>query len=254
MLESAFQMLLLFCTGLVAGLVDTIAGGGGLITIPVLLGLGLAPQMALGTNKLQACFGSGSATLAFIRKGTVKLEQCRQGILWTAAGAALGAFTVQLLDPSLLKQLIPWLLMAIVIYTVMSPRLGLEDIHPRMAAGPFFLLGGVSLGFYDGFLGPGVGSFWVMALVFALGFNLTKATGYTKVMNFTSNFVALLLFIVGGHVLWREGLIMGLGQFFGARIGAHLVVSRGARFIRPVFIFMVVTITVSLIWQNLKSG
>jgi uncharacterized protein len=91
-----------------------------------------------------------------------------------------------------------------------------------------------------------------VALIFALGFNMTKATGYTKVMNFTSNIISLALFIVGGSVLWREGLVMGAGQFIGARIGSHMVVSRGTRFIRPVFITMVLCIIAKLIWQNYR--
>ncbi|QEM69417.1 TSUP family transporter [Geobacter sp. FeAm09] len=241
---------LLFLTGLVAGLVDSIAGGGGLITIPVLLGVGMPPQAALGTNKLQASFGSGSAMLTFVRSGTVRLDDCRAGIAYTAIGAALGTITVQMLDPALLRHAIPWLLVAIVLYTLLTPRLGYEDIHARVKPGPFFFAAGLVLGFYDGFLGPGTGSFWVMALMLGLGFNMTRATGYTKVMNFTSNVASLALFICGGSVLWREGLIMGVGQFVGARIGARMVVRKGTRFIRPVFVTMVLAITAKLIWQN----
>jgi len=241
---------LLFLTGLAAGLVDSIAGGGGLITVPVLLGVGLPPQIALGTNKLQASFGSGSAMRAFVRSGTVRLNDCRTGIAYTALGAALGTITVQMLDPALLRHIIPWLLVAIVLYTLLTPRLGYEDIRPRLKSGPFFCAAGLVLGFYDGFLGPGTGSFWVMALMLGLGFNMTRATGYTKVMNFTSNVASLALFICGGSVLWREGLVMGSGQFVGARIGAHMVVTKGTRFIRPVFVTMVLAITAKLIWQN----
>jgi uncharacterized membrane protein YfcA len=243
---------LLFLAGLVAGLVDAIAGGGGLITIPVLLGIGLPPQVALGTNKLQASFGSGSAMLTFIRSGTVRLNECGEGILFTAAGAGIGTCIVQLLDPGFLRLIIPWLLIAIVLYTLLTPRLGLHDIHPRMKPGPFFCVAGLVLGFYDGFFGPGTGSFWVMALMLGLGFNMTRATGYTKVMNFTSNFTSLLFFVIGGSVLWREGLVMGVGQFIGARIGSRLVVIKGTRFIRPVFITMVLLITARLIWQNFR--
>ncbi len=250
-MPALFLLPLLFLTGLLAGLVDSIAGGGGLITIPVLLGVGMPPQIALGTNKLQASFGSGSAMLTFVRSGTVRLNDCRIGIAYTAVGAALGTITVQRLDPGLLRQIIPWLLVAIVLYTLLTPRLGYEDIHPRLRSGPFFFAAGLVLGFYDGFLGPGTGSFWVMALMLGLGFNMTRATGYTKVMNFTSNVASLTLFICGGSVLWREGLIMGSGQFVGARIGAHMVVREGTRFIRPVFITMVLVITAKLIWQNI---
>lgn len=241
---------LLFIAGLTAGLVDSIAGGGGLITIPVLLGIGLPPQTALGTNKLQASFGSGSAMLTFLRSGTVKLNECGEGILFTAVGAALGTYVVQLLDPGFLRRVIPFLLIAIVLYTVLTPRLGQYDVHPRMKPAPFFLLAGLILGFYDGFFGPGTGSFWVMALMIGLGLNMARATGYTKVMNFTSNVTSLVFFLIGGSVLWREGLVMGIGQFIGARIGSRLVVTRGTRFIRPVFIAMVLLITAKLIWQN----
>jgi uncharacterized membrane protein YfcA len=244
---------LLFLTGLIAGLVDAIAGGGGLITIPVLLGIGLPPQLALGTNKLQASFGSGSAMLTFVRAGTVKLNDCKAGIAFTALGAGFGTYIVQLLDPGFLRLIIPWLLITIVIYTLLTPRLGQQDIHPRMGAQFFFFFIGLTLGFYDGFFGPGTGSFWVMSLMLGLGFNMTKATGYTKVMNFTSNFASLVFFAIGGSVLWREGLVMGAGQFIGARIGARLVVSKGTCFIRPVFITMVLLITARLIWQNFRS-
>jgi uncharacterized membrane protein YfcA len=251
-IPSLLLLPLLFITGLIAGLVDAIAGGGGLITIPVLLGAGLSPQMALGTNKLQASFGSGSAMLTFIRAGTVKLNECRAGSAFTALGAGCGTFVVQLLDPGFLRLIIPWLLVAIVLYTLLTPRLGQQDVHPRMGARVFFFCAGLTLGFYDGFFGPGTGSFWVMALMLGLGFNMTKATGYTKVMNFTSNFASLVFFTIGGSVLWREGLVMGVGQFIGARIGARLVVSKGTRFIRPVFITMVLLITTKLIWQNFR--
>jgi len=247
-----FLLPLLFSIGLIAGLVDSIAGGGGLITIPALLWVGMPPQQALGTNKLQASFGSGSAMFTFLRSGTVRLHDCREGIGITALGAALGTITVQAIDPGLLRLLIPWLLVAIVAYTLLCPRLGYEDIHPRMTARPFYVLAGLALGFYDGFLGPGTGSFWVMALMLCLGLNMTRATGYTKVMNFTSNFASLLVFAAGGVVHWREGLVMGMGQFIGARIGAGMVINRGARFIRPVFITMVLAITAKLIWQNYR--
>ena len=200
-----FILTLLFLAGLAAGLVDAIAGGGGLITIPALLSIGLPPQIALGTNKLQGSFGSGSATLTFVRSGTVKLSECKTGIIFTATGAVLGTITVQMLDPAFLRRVIPWLLLAIALYTLLTPRLGHEDIRPRMRNTPFFVLAGFCLGFYDGFLGPGTGSFWVMALMMGLGLNMIRATGYTKVMNFTSNIVSLAFFALGGAVYLKEG-------------------------------------------------
>ncbi|MDD2897597.1 MAG: TSUP family transporter [Desulfuromonadaceae bacterium] len=243
---------LLFGAAFIAGLVDSIAGGGGLITVPVLLGIGLPPQVALGTNKLQASFGSGSAMLHFVRAGTVKLADCWSGILWTALGATLGVWAVQLLDATLLKQLIPWCLTAIAIYTLFSPRLGSEDVHARMLPGLFYLLFGLVIGFYDGFFGPGTGSFWTMALMMLLGYSMMRATATTKVMNFTSNIVALFFFLSIGQVRFLEGIVMGIGQFLGARVGSKLVIKRGTGFIRPVFITMVLALVGRLIYQNFK--
>jgi uncharacterized membrane protein YfcA len=243
---------LLFAAAFVAGLVDSIAGGGGLITVPVLMGIGLPPQIALGTNKLQATFGSGSAMLHFVRAGTVKLSDCWSGIFWTAIGAALGVWAVQLLDATLLKQLIPWLLAAIALYTLLSPRLGAEDSHARMKSGLFYLLFGLIIGFYDGFFGPGTGSFWTMALMMMLGYSMMRATATTKVMNFISNLVALIFFLSVGQVLFIEGIVMGIGQFLGARVGSRLVIKRGTAFIRPVFITMVLALVGRLIYVNFK--
>jgi len=243
---------LLFGAAFVAGLIDSIAGGGGLITVPVLMGIGLPPQVALGTNKLQASFGSGSAMLHFVRAGTVKLSDCWIGIIWTAIGAALGVWAIQLLDATVLKLLIPWLLAVIAVYTLFSPRLGSEDSHARLKSGQFYLLFGLAIGFYDGFFGPGTGSFWTMALMLMLGYSMMRATATTKVMNFTSNFVALVFFLAVGQVRFVEGIVMGVGQFLGARVGSRLVIKRGTAFIRPVFITMVLALVGRLIYLNFK--
>ena len=124
-------------------------------------------------------------------------------------------------------------------YMIFKPKLGEKDIHPRMKPGMFYLVAGLGLGFYDGFLGPGTGSFWAMAFMLGLGFNLTKATGYTKVMNFASNMTSLAVFVRTGQMYYAAGLVMGAGQLLGARIGSRMVVSRGTRFVRPVFLTMV---------------
>jgi uncharacterized protein len=249
---SPVMLPLLFLTGAVAGLIDAIAGGGGLITIPVLLGMGLPPQAALGTNKLQASFGSCSAMFHFVKAGTVNLREALSGIIWTAVGAILGSYTVQQIDPGFLKRFIPFLLLMILCYTIFSPKLGAEEVHPRMKKGVFFVCFGLLLGFYDGFLGPGTGSFWVISIMLGLGFEMRKATGYTKVFNFVSNIVSLVIFIAGGHVVFLAGLLMGVGQACGARIGAKLVINKGTGFIRPVFICSVLAVTAKLFYDNYK--
>lgn len=241
--------LVLFLTGAVAGCIDAIAGGGGLITIPVLLGLGLPPQTALGTNKLQATFGSFSAMVHFVRAGTVRLRDAAPGVAWTAVGAVLGSYTVQQIDPGFLKKVIPFLLLVILCYTVFTPKLGAEEVKPRLPRGIFYAVFGLLLGFYDGFLGPGTGSFWVVSLMLGLGFEMRKGTGYTKVFNFVSNVVSLVVFVAGGHVLLWAGLVMGAGQAVGARVGARLVIRKGTGFIRPVFICSVLAVTAKLFWD-----
>ena len=245
----AWHLPILFGTGLIAGFVDSIAGGGGLITLPVLLSIGLGPQQALGTNKLQASFGSGSAAWHYARAKAVPLKDCVRGFVLSFLGAALGALAVQQGDTSLLKRAIPILLIAVAVFTLLKPTLGNQDLHPRMRREWFDLVFGLGIGFYDGFFGPGTGTFWTMAFMLGLGFNMTKATGYTKVMNFASNLSSLALFLLGGHVYFMEGLVMGLGQLVGARFGAGMVVARGTRFIRPIFLCAVFAVTLKLLYS-----
>jgi uncharacterized membrane protein YfcA len=243
-----WHLPLLFLVGLAAGFVDSIAGGGGLITLPVLLSFGLDPRHALATNKLQATFGSGSAAWHFGQAKTVPLKDCARGFALSLVGAALGTLAVRQVDPSFLKRAIPALLIAVAIYTLLKPKLGAEDLHPRMPRVPFDLLFGLLLGFYDGFFGPGTGTFWTMAFMLGLGFNMMRATGYAKVMNFASNVSSLAFFLPGGNVGWTAGLTMGVGQILGARLGSCMVITRGTRFIRPIFISVVLALTLKLLY------
>jgi len=245
---------LLFGTGLVAGFVDSIAGGGGLITLPVLLSFGLEPKLALGTNKLQATCGVSSAAWHYAAAKIVRLQDCVWGFVISAIGAAVGTLAVQRLDPSLLRRAIPILLLAVAVYTLLKPRLGAEDLHPRLGGKCFYLTFGLLLGFYDGFFGPGTGTFWTMAFMLGQGFNLTRATGYSKVMNFASNLSALVFFAFSGHVAFAAGLAMGAGQLLGARAGSRMVIARGTKFIRPVFISVVFALTLKLIWDQYRHA
>lgn len=250
MLLEPWHYPLLFFVGLVAGTVDAVAGGGGLITVPALLNLGLPVPLALGTNKFQSSFGSVSASVHFVRCGTVRLGECRLGILMTLLGALLGAFAVQQIDSAILAKVVPWLLAALLAYTLLRPKIGAEDHPPKLPTPLFFTAFGLALGFYDGFFGPGTGSFWAIALVLLLGQNFTRATAFTKIMNATSNVASLALFAAAGLVHVGAGVAMALGQLVGGRLGAHLVVSRGARFIRPVFLTMVTLTLARLLWVN----
>jgi uncharacterized protein len=240
----------LFGGAMLAGWIDAIAGGGGMITIPLLLSIGVPPQMVLGTNKLQASFGSYTAAQHFVRRGIVPLADAVPGILVTLGGSALGTFAVQQIDPSVLNVVIPFLLLGIAVYMLFTPTLGAATNEPRMRRLPFYLLFGIALGFYDGFFGPGVGSFWAVVFIVVMGFDLTRATGYTKVMNFTSNIISFVVFAFGGYILWLPGLVMAGGQIAGARIGSGMVIRKGVKFIRPVFITVVILTTLRLILRN----
>lgn len=244
----------LFGVGIVAGLVDSIAGGGGIITVSALLYVGFPVPLALGTNKLQATFGSVSAAWHYARGGFVEMRTCVIGVIATLLGALAGAWAVQRLDPLLLQRLVPWLLVAVVLYTALRPAVGQHDHPPRMPFTAYFILFGLGLGFYDGFLGPGTGSFWTISMVALLGFNFLKATATTKVMNATSNLASLGVFILGGTVDYPTGFVMGAGQLIGARVGARLAMTRGARFVRPIFLTMVVAILARLLWQQFVSA
>ncbi|MEY4387050.1 MAG: hypothetical protein RLY20_2333 [Verrucomicrobiota bacterium] len=240
---------LLFLAGLAAGFVDSIAGGGGLITLPVLVGFGLDPRLALGTNKLQGTFGSASATWHYAESGTMPLRDCLIGFICTFIGSVIGAAVVQVIHPDMLRKIIPVMLAAIAVFVWLKPKLGETDLHPRMPRRVFDVTFGLGLGFYDGFFGPGTGTFWAIAFVVMVGFNLTKATGYTKAMNFASNLGSLLFFLAAGQVLYLAGLTMGVGQLLGARIGARMVVSRGTSFVRPVLLTAVFAIIAKLIYD-----
>ena len=241
---------ILFLTAFFAGLVDSIAGGGGIITLPVLLSLGFPPHIALGTNKFQSSFGSFTASYYYIKKDVVILRSCIAGIVFTLIGSALGTWTVTQVSSDVLKYIIPFLLVGIIIYSFIKTNLGEDDRKARMNEMAFYFIAGLTLGLYDGFFGPGVGSFWAIAFVAGLGYNLKKATGYTKVMNFTSNIVSFVIFVIGGYVIFTAGIVMAVGQIAGSKIGAELVIKRGAKFIRPIFITIVILTTMKIIYDR----
>ena len=247
---SSSSLAILFVVAILAGFVDSIAGGGGIITVPALLAVGFPPHLALGTNKLQACFGSLTATLNYRRGNLLRFRELVFGISFTALGACVGTTTVQFMSADTLKHMIPVLLVIIFVYVLCNPKLGATHKPHRMVPWLFYLVFGCALGFYDGFFGPGTGSFWTIALVLWLGFDMKKATAQTKALNFTSNIVALAIFLVGGHVAVFTGLTMGVGQILGAYAGSHLVLKRGTRFVR-VFFLCVVAITITkLLWTT----
>jgi uncharacterized membrane protein YfcA len=247
-------MILLFLVviGLFAGMVDAIAGGGGLITLPVLLSMGLPPSIALGTNKFQGVAGTLVATLKYYRHGYISLKKVYPSILAGLIGSILGVITIEAMNSDSLRKMIPIILVIILIYSICSPRMGQADHPPKINELLFYLVFGFLLGFYDGFFGPGTGSFWVFVLTFLLGLNLIKATAYTKVFNLNSSLVATVCFAMTGNIDYRVALCMGSGQLIGGRFGAHLAITKGARLIRPIFVSVVSMTILTLVYKNYR--
>lgn len=204
---------LLFTVALIAGFIDSIAGGGGLLTIPALMWAGLPPAAALGTNKLQACGGSFFASLYFVRKGLVNLAQIKLALLCAFIGAASGTILVQQIDARILELVLPFLILAIGCYFLFSKKISEDDKHQVLTPTVFAFTAALAVGFYDGFFGPGTGSFFALAFVSLAGFGLAKATAHAKILNFSTNITSLIFFAIGGQVVWLLGGIM----FYSAR-------------------------------------
>lgn len=250
-MELSYEILLcLFFAAALSGFIDAIAGGGGLITIPALLMAGLPPALALGTNKLQACGGSFSASFYFIRQGAVNIKEMWRVMLFTFVGASVGTITIQGIDSQIIEKVLPFLILIIGLYFLFTPKLGQKDAQQRISYILFGLTAAFGIGFYDGFFGPGTGSMLTLAFVTLLGFNLTKATAHAKVLNFTSNFASLFFFLLGGQVMWTIGLLMMLGQIIGATLGAKMVISKGQQLIRPMVVLMSLIMTVKMAFDQ----
>lgn len=230
-------VLLALCgAGLLAGFVDAIAGGGGLIALPALLAAGVPPIAAFGTNKLQSVIGTGIAAATYWRKGFVSLPALAVAIAATFAAAFAGAYVVKQIDVSLLKVAVPVALIAIALYFLFAPRLSDDDRHARLRFNLFVPVMGALIGFYDGIFGPGTGSFLTIGFVALFGLGITRAAGNTKVLNLASNLGALTLFIPSGDVVWAAAAAMAAGQMLGGYLGALTGIRFGARLIRPLVV------------------
>lgn len=248
MTELTLQLLLLlFLASVFAGFVDSIAGGGGLITIPVLLIAGIPPLESIATNKLQSQFGSASATIAYARRGHVNLRSQLPMALMALIGGAIGALLAASVPAEFLAAAIPFLLIAIALFFAIKPNLTDLDRHPRVTPLVFGLTVVPLVGLYDGVFGPGAGSFYMLGFVLLAGFGMLKATAHTKLINLGSNFGSFLVFAATGSVLWKVGLLMGAGQFLGAQIGSGLAMKNGAKIIKPLLIISCLALATKLV-------
>lgn len=240
----AFSFLILIA--FVAGGIDAIAGGGGLLTIPALMAAGVPPVAALATNKLQSTIGTGSAVLTFLRAGRVDLKAFAIPAAGAFLGSVLGATAVQHIDPGFLSAFVPLLLIAMGLYFLLAPKMSEVDRHARL--GPRGLAAVCSgIGFYDGFFGPGTGSFLTTALVALGGLGLLRAIANTKFINLATNVAGLLAMIAGGQVLWLLGAGMAAANVAGNQLGAWLAIRFGGRGVRPLLVIMSFALTIKLL-------
>ena len=252
---SAADVLALCAFALLAGMVDAVVGGGGLVQLPALLVLlPQAPVVALlGTNKLASIVGTSSAAATYLRRTTVDVRTAVAMAVAAFAGSGAGALAATRVDGDLLEPLVLVALVGVFVYTLRRPALG-EVEHLRLRPGvqrAVAVLGGALIGFYDGIAGPGTGSFLVFLLVGAVGLSFLHASATAKVVNTSTNAAALLLFAAGGHVLWALGLAMAACNLVGAQLGARLAIRHGSVLVRRVFLVVVSVLIARLAWDVL---
>ncbi|MCJ1656139.1 TSUP family transporter [Staphylococcus sp. NRL 16/872] len=241
------MIIIIIVFGFVAAFIDAVVGGGGLISIPALLAVGMPPALALGTNKLASSFGSLTSAIKFIRSGKVDLSIVLKLFpfifVFSAGGASLATF----LPAEVLKPLVIVILTLVLIYTIFKKDWGDVRTFSKLTFGKAIIFVGLLLliGFYDGFLGGGTGSFMLFVLLM-FGFDFLSAAGNAKVLNFASNIGALILFIILGQVDFVYGLIMGVSMIFGSYLGAQLAISKGVGYVKLLFII----VTALLILKN----
>nr|WP_148315504.1 TSUP family transporter [Clostridium culturomicium] len=246
-----YKLIFLCIAGFFAAFVDSIAGGGGIISVPAYMIVGLPTHIALGTNKFAATMGSLTSSINFIRSGNCNFKLLKIVAPFTLIGSILGVKTVLLIDESFLQPLVLILILAIGIYTFFSKSLGEEDNFNGFTKKNLFLsiLLGFSLGFYDGFFGPGTGTFLVFGFINILGLNFLKASANARVLNFVSNISALVTFALSGNINYLIGIPVCILMILGAKIGTRLAINKGNKIIKPIFITMAMAVAVKMLFQ-----
>jgi len=248
--EISFLNVVFLClAGFAAAAVDAIAGGGGLINLPAILAAGVPPHYALGTNKFAGSFGAITSAYTFTREGKVFIPLMKYTVPCTLAGSVIGVLTALKIDQGFLQIIILILIFATAIYTIAKKDFGNEDkfrglTSRNIAQGCIFAF---SLGFYDGFFGPGTGSFLIFLFISVYGFDFTIAAGNSKVLNFVSNITSLVMFALNGKIYYMLGIPIGLAMIAGARIGSKVAIKNGTKVIRPIFVTIALVLTVKLL-------
>lgn len=247
---TADVVTMLVAAAFIAGIIDSIAGGGGLITVPALMLAGVPPVNALATNKVQGAFGSGMAAFAYARHGHVDLRTQARPALAAFVTAFVGSSLVPFIPTGALRLILPVILIGIALFFALKPGLSDADRVQRMTPALYGVTVAPLIGLYDGLVGPGAGAFWMIGFVLLAGYGVLKATAHTKFLNFASNIGSLVAFALAGAPLWGLGLVMGLAQAAGAQIGSRLAMRNGARLIKPLLVASSTVLALRLIWQS----
>lgn len=238
MLDPVMLVFILFF-GFMAAFVDAIVGGGGLISIPALMATGIPPVFALGTNKMASVMGASMSFWTFFKSGKIDRWLIKRLFPLSFIGSALGVVMVRLVPSNILRPLVVVMLIIVLIYSILKKDWGKDSTYHGLTRRMLVLsmLVAFSLGFYDGFFGPGTGSFLLFAFL-SLGFDFLGAAANARALNFASNFAAMIFFVSFGLVDFAYALPMGLAMIAGAWCGAHMALRRGTSFVRPLFIIM----------------
>lgn len=232
----------------VAGLVDAVVGGGGLIQIPAIFSVfpREVPATLLGTNKLASIFGTGAAAVNYARRVRVAWSTAAPAAAAAFLFAFAGAWTVTRVPGDFVRGLLPIILIAVAVYTFKKKDLG--SVHAPLHSGmteKLLAMGiGAAIGFYDGFFGPGTGSFLILLFVRFFGFDFLGASVAAKVVNVACNFAALIWFGYSGHLIWQLGMLMAACQIVGSVVGTRLAIKHGSQFVRKLFLVVVVLLIV----------
>lgn len=249
-------VLLLVLTGLAAGFIDAVVGGGGLLQLPVALLIpGITPVQALATNKMGSVFGTATSAVTFYRRVGPDLRTALPMALVALAASGGGAAVAAALPAEVFKPIIVAALIGVLVFTIAHPTMGQLTALRHSGAAHYGLAVaiGVLIGFYDGVMGPGTGSFLIIALVSVLGYSFLAASAKAKITNLATNLGALAVFASQGSVLWGLGLVLGLSNMVGGYLGARTAVARGSTFIRVVFFAVVTVLIVKLGWDILAA-
>ncbi|HTF95754.1 MAG TPA: TSUP family transporter [Cellvibrio sp.] len=238
-MEFALETLLfLFFAAAIAGFLDTLAGGGGLITVPALIVSGIPPLAALGTNKLQSSVGSGTASFLLFSRKKIVWAEIKPLMLMAFIGSLIGSVLVQFINTAALSFIIPLVLIFIAAYFIIAPYWKLETEKPRVSDATYKNIIVPCIGAYDGMFGPGTGSFLAVSGVSLRAFELIKATATAKPLNFATNIASLLVFIIAGQVIWVAGATMMIGQMAGAWLGSHYLFKVNPKVLRILIVTM----------------